>query len=126
MEHKAQQYKDPTLEEWELIKNTLCDHLKARGTQEHAKKTERKPWLQNHAEEDPQLRNEYAALIQEEVDWLKVRAFQNSTLEGTVPTKWAYAVNGTRQRDRKIHGLRDTNRATTTDKKEIAKVAMEY
>ena len=126
MEHKAQQYKDPILEEWELIKNTLRDHLKARRTQEHAKKKERKLWLQNHTEEDPQLRNEYATFIQEEVDWLKVRAFQNTTLEGTVPTKWAYAVNGARQKDRKISSLCNANGDTTTDKEEIAKVAMEY
>ena len=60
------------------------------------------------------------------MDWLKVRAFQNAMLEGTVPTKWAYAVNGARQKDRKISSLRNTNGDTTTDKEEIAKVAMEY
>ena len=87
VDQKAQQYTEPTLEDWEQIKSTLCDHLKARGTQENAKKKERKPWLKNHTEEDPLLCNEYAALIQEEVDWLKVRTFQNATLEGTVPTK---------------------------------------
>ena len=78
---------EPTLEDWEQIKNTLRDHLKARGTQENAKKREWKPWLKNHTEEEPRLHNEYAALIQEEVDWLKVRAFQNTTLEGIIPTK---------------------------------------
>ena len=75
VETEAKQHDSPMLEEWEQIKDTLRDHLKARGTQENAKKRERKPWLKNHAEEDPRLRNEYAALIQEEVDWLKVRAF---------------------------------------------------
>ena len=126
VDQKAQQYTEPTLKDWEQIKNTLCDHLKARGMQENTKKREQIPWLKNHAEEDPLLRNEYAALIQEEVDWLKVRAFQNAMLEGTVPTKWAYAVNGARQKDRKIFGLRDTNGVITTDKDKIAKVAMEY
>jgi len=43
VENKAQQHKDPTLEDWEETKNTLRDHLKARGTQENAKKRERKP-----------------------------------------------------------------------------------
>ena len=64
VENKVQQHKDTTLEDWEQIKF----HLKARKTQKNAKKRERKPWLKNHAKEDPQLRNEYAALIQEEVD----------------------------------------------------------
>ena len=100
--------------------------MKARGTQDNAKKRERKPWLKKHAEEDPLLRNKYTALIQEEVDWLKVRTFQNTLLEGTIPTKWAYAVNGARQKDRKIFSLCDTNRNITTDNNKIAKVAMEY
>ena len=53
VENKVQQYKNMILEDWKQIKNTLCDHLKARGTQENAKKRERKPWLKNHAKEDP-------------------------------------------------------------------------
>jgi len=126
VDQKAQQYTEPTLKDWEQIKNTLCDHLKARGMQENTKKREQIPWLKNHAEEDPLLRNEYTALIQKEVDWLKVRAFQNTTLEGTIPTKWTYAVNGARQKERKISSLRNANGDTTTDKEEIAKVVMEY
>ena len=126
VESKAQQHKDPTLKDWKETKNTLRDHLKARRMQENAKKRERKPWLKKHAKEDPLLRNEYAALIQEEVDWLKVRTFQNTSLEGTIPTKWAYTVNGARQKDRKIFSLCDNTGNIMTDKNKIAEVAMEY
>ena len=52
VETEAKQHNSPTLEEWKQIKDTLHDHLKARGTQENTKKRERKPWLKNHAEED--------------------------------------------------------------------------
>ena len=60
------------------------------------------------------------------MDWLKVRTFQNASLEGTIPTKWAYTVNRVRQKDRKIFSLRDNTGNTITDKNKIAEVAMEY